>query len=75
LQVLSQAPAEARTDIPSPPADIIDSSVELKPMTDPQIQTDSQQAFTAAAKKLVAYDRKLALEKYPELAHLPETGK
>ena len=75
LQVLSQAPAEARRDIPSPPADIIGSSVELKPMTDPQIQTDSQQAFTAAAKKLIAYDRKLALEKYPELAHLPEKGK
>jgi phospholipase C len=35
-------------------------------------QTDSQLAFTAAAKKLLMYDRKRALENYPELAHLPD---
>lgn len=74
-QVLTKALAQPRADIPSPPSDIIASSVELKPMTAPQIQTDSQQAFTAAARKLVTFNPTLALEKYPELAHLPEKGK
>ena len=41
-----------------------------KPALEPQ--TDSQQAFTAAAKELLGYDRKRALEKYPELVQLPE---
>jgi len=35
-------------------------------------KTESQQAFDTAAKKLLEYDRKRALEKYPELVHLPE---
>ena len=70
-QVLAQALAQPRTDTPQPPADIITSSVELKPASDTRIQTDSQQAFTAAAQKLVGFDRPRALEKYPELAHLP----
>jgi phospholipase C len=70
-QVLAQALAQPRTDTPQPPADTIISSVELKPATDTGIQTDSQQAFTAAAHKLVEFDRPRALEKYPELAHLP----
>jgi phospholipase C len=69
--VLAQALAQPRTDLPQPPADIITSSVEFKPATDTSVQTDSQQAFTAAARKLVEYDRPKALEKYPELAHLP----
>lgn len=72
-QVLAQALAQPRTDVPQPPADAITSSVELKPATDTRVQTDSQQAFTAAAQKLVDYDRPRALEKYPELAHLPGT--
>jgi phospholipase C len=44
----------------------------LKGAPEPQIETERQQAFTAAAKDLLAHDRKRALEKYPELAHLPE---
>jgi phospholipase C len=69
-EVLAQSLGQPRTDIPSPPPDVISSSVELATMVDPQ--TDSQHAFTGAAKKLLMYDRQRALEKYPELAHLPE---
>lgn len=69
-QVLAQPLAQPRTDIPPPPQDIISSSVVMAPSTEPQ--TDSQQAFTEAAKKLLKYDRTRALEKYPELVHMPE---
>lgn len=69
-QVVSQPLAEPRTDIPPPPQDTISSSVAMAPRVEPQ--TESQQAFTAAAKDLLTYDRKRALEKYPELVHLPE---
>lgn len=69
-QVLAQSLAQPRADIPVPPQDTISSSVALTPSTEPQ--TDSQQAFTEAAKNLLKYDRKRALEKYPELVHLPE---
>jgi phospholipase C len=48
----------------------ISSTIAQTPQLEPQ--TDSQQAFTAAAKDLLRYDRKRALEKYPELVHLPE---
>lgn len=68
-QVLAQSLAQPRTDIPRPPQDIISSSVVLAPPAEPQ--TDSQQAFAEAAKKLLKYDRKRALEQYPELVHLP----
>ncbi|HEX8874256.1 MAG TPA: alkaline phosphatase family protein, partial [Nitrosospira sp.] len=69
-QVVTQPPAKARADIPAPPQEIISSFVTLAPVAAPQ--TDSQQAFDAAAKKLLMYDRKRALEKYPELVRLPE---
>ena len=69
-QVLAQALAEPRNDIPAPPPITIASTVELTPGVEPQ--TDNQQAFTKAAKDLLQYDRKRALEKYPELVHLPE---
>jgi phospholipase C len=69
-QVLAQPLAQPRTDIPPPPQDIISSSVVMAPSIEPQ--TDSQQAFTEAAKKLLKYDRTRALEKYPELVHMPE---
>ena len=76
IQSLSQALAESldqpRADIPPLPQEIISSSVALAPVKPPQ--TDSQQAFDAAAKKLLAYDRQRALEKYPELVHLPESS-
>ncbi len=64
---LIQSLAQPRTDAPPPP-DIISSSVEFTTTTTPQ--TDSQQAFAAAAKSLLMYDRKRALESFPELAHL-----
>jgi len=69
-QVLAEPLAQPREDIPPLPQEIISSFVTLAPATEPQ--TDSQQAFDAAAKKLLEYDRKRALEKYPELVHLPE---
>jgi phospholipase C len=69
-QVLAQALAQPRTDIPPPPPITIASTVELTPGVEPK--TDNQQAFTKAAKDLLQYDRKRALEKYPELVHLPE---
>lgn len=69
-QALAQSLAQPRADIPVPPQDTISSSVALTPPAEPQ--TDSQQAFTEAAKNLLKYDRKRALEKYPELVHLPE---
>lgn len=69
-QVVAQPLAEARADIPPPPQEIISSSVTLAPAATPQ--TDSQQAFNMAARKLLMYDRNRALEKYPELVHLPE---
>ncbi len=69
-QVVAQPLVEARADIPPPPQEIISSSVTLAPAVAPQ--TDSQQAFNAAATKLLMYDRQRALEKYPELVHLPE---
>jgi phospholipase C len=76
IQSVSQALAESldqpRADIPPLPQEIISSSVALTPVKPPQ--TDSQQAFDAAAKKLLTYDRKRALEKYPELVHLPESS-
>jgi len=68
-QVLAQPLAQPRTVIPAPP-DIISRSVELTTTTAPQ--TDSQQAFAAAARNLLLYDRKRALENFPELANLPE---
>ncbi|SEK68675.1 alkaline phosphatase family protein [Nitrosovibrio tenuis] len=71
-QVLAQPLPQPRTDIPPPPQEIISSSVTLAPATQPQ--TESQQAFDVAAKKLLKYDRKRALEKYPELVHLPESS-
>ena len=69
-QVLAQSLDQPRADIPLSPPDIISSSVELTATAAPQ--TDSQLAFAAAARKLLAYDRQRALENYPELAHLPE---
>jgi len=68
-QALAQPLAQPRTVIPAPP-DIISRSVELTTTTAPQ--TDSQQAFAAAARSLLLYDRKRALENFPELANLPE---
>lgn len=69
-QVLAESRAQPRADIPPPPQDVISSSVVLMPSAEPQ--TESQQAFTDAAKKLLRYDRARSLEKYPELVHLPE---
>ncbi len=69
-QVLAEPLAQPRTDIPSPPRETISSTIAQTPRLEPQ--TDSQQAFSAAAKDLLRYDRKRALEKYPELVHLPE---
>ena len=69
-QVLAESLAQPRTDIPPPPRETISSMTAQTPQLDPQ--TDSQQAFSAAAKDLLKYDRKRALEKYPELVHLPE---
>lgn len=68
--LLARSLERPRADIPPPPEDIIVSPVVLKPALEPR--TDSQQAFTAAAKELLARDRKRALEKYPELVQLPE---
>jgi phospholipase C len=68
--LLAQTLDRPRADVPSPPEDTIVSPVALKPVLKPQ--TDSQQAFTVAAKELLAHDRKRALEKYPELVQLPE---
>jgi phospholipase C len=68
--LLAQTLDRPRADVPSPPEDTIVSPVALKPVLEPQ--TDSQQAFTVAAKELLAHDRKRALEKYPELVQLPE---
>jgi phospholipase C len=68
--LLAQSLERPRADIPPPPDDTIVSPVALKSVLEPR--TDSQQAFTAAAKELLAHDRKRALEKYPELMQLPE---
>jgi phospholipase C len=68
--LLAQSLERPRADIPPPPDDTIVSPVALKSAPEPR--TDSQQAFTAAAKELLAHDRKRALEKYPELMQLPE---
>jgi phospholipase C len=70
--VLEESLDQPRSDIPLPPADIIVSPVVLKGAPELQAETESQQAFAAAAKDLLAHDRKRALEKYPELVHLPE---
>jgi phospholipase C len=69
-QVLAEPLAQAREDIPALPEESISASVSLGPTIEPQ--TDSEQAFDMAARKLLEYDRKRALEKYPELVHLPE---
>ena len=69
-QVLAQPLSQPRTDIPTPPQVAVSTAVALTPQNEPQ--TDNQQAFSAAAKDLLKYDRKRALEKYPELVHLPE---
>jgi phospholipase C len=68
--LLAQSLERPRADIPPPPGDTIVSPVALKSAPEPR--TDSQQAFAAAAKELLAHDRKRALEKYPELMQLPE---
>lgn len=73
-QILPQPLAQPRADIPSPPRVAVTNAVAVSPQTEPQTepQTDSQQAFREAAKDLLKYDRRRALEKYPELVHMPE---
>src|SRR5690348_4936482 len=68
-QVIGEALSQPRENIPPPPQETISASVKLTAASEPE--TDSQQAFDAAAKKLLEYDRKRALEKYPELVHMP----
>ncbi len=68
-QALAQPLSQPRTVIPTPP-NIISHSMELTTTAAPQ--TDSQQDFTAAARNLLMYDRKRALENFPELANLLE---
>jgi phospholipase C len=69
-QVLAESLAQPREDIPPLPQEVIPASVSLVAKAEPK--TESQQAFDTAARKLLEYDRKRALEKYPELVHLPE---
>ena len=69
-QVLAESLAQPREDIPPLPQVVIPASVSLVAKAEPK--TESQQAFDTAARKLLEYDRKRALEKYPELVHLPE---
>jgi phospholipase C len=67
-QVFAQASTQPRADIPAPPQDTISNSALLTPMPTPQ--TNSQQAFASAAKRLMAHDYKRAIKKFPGLAHL-----
>ena len=69
-QILPQALSQPRADIPPPPQVAVANAMAASPQAEPQ--TDSQQAFSAAAKELLKYDRQRALEKYPELVHMPE---
>ncbi len=69
-KVLAQGPNQARDEIPPAPPDVITTAMLLPPAPSPS--TPSQQAFTAAAQRLIAHAPDRAIAKFPGLAHLPK---
>jgi phospholipase C len=67
--VLTAGPGTARTAVPSPPQGTTTQAMLVPPWTPPV--TEGQQAFADAGRRLLAHDPVLALQRFPELAHLP----
>ena len=63
-------PDTPRSDTPLAPADQLEGAVLTPPAT--EIQPGNQEAFAVAARQLLAQDRICALQKFPELLHLPD---